>query len=366
MEIEAASEIRNMSTQTNITLTASTENYDDYADTTFDYNNYEERCEKSDVRMFAQIFLPAFYSVAFVLGTAGNSLVVAIYACHKKTKTKTDVYILNLAIADLLLLFTLPFWAVDSAVGWLFGTGMCKITSALYTVNFGSGMQFLACISLDRYFTVNKASSHRNFAKRCRAICLFVWATSILLSIPDFYFSTVKEHNGRRTCLPEYPKDSVKVMTVLIQILDIVFCFVLPFFIMLYCYSAMAKVLLKKDNIKRSRSLKVLLSVVAIFLITQLPYNIIKFWRAIDLIYALITICNTSRTIDIMIQVTKSIALFHCCLNPVLYAFMGATFQSYITKTIKKCGFWQKQTSSAEEYSMHSENHVEETISLSL
>ncbi|XP_063306734.1 atypical chemokine receptor 4 [Pelobates fuscus] len=352
--------------QANITLTT-TENYDEYVDSTFDYDMHEVLCEKQEVRKFAQIFLPAFYAVAFVTGVAGNSLVIAIYAYQKKLKTKTDVYILNLAVADLLLLLTLPFWAVDAALGWQFGRGICKITSALYIINFSSGMQFLACISLDRYFAVKKASSHQNFERKCWIICLFVWITSMLLSIPDFYFSTVKEHNGRHACVGDYPKDSIKQVMTTVQIMDIVFCFVLPFIVMLYCYSAMAKIILKTPNIKKARSLKVLLTVVGVFLITQLPYNVVKFLRAIDLIYVLITTCNMSRIIDIMMQVTESIALSRCCLNPILYAFMGITFQSYIIKTVKKVSSWRRSTTpSIEEYSMYSENPVEETNSFSI
>ncbi|KAM4028810.1 atypical chemokine receptor 4 isoform 1-T2 [Anomaloglossus baeobatrachus] len=356
-----------MNPHMNATTMTTTESYEDYNHTAFDYDNYEELCMKHDIRRFASVFLPAFYSVAFVLGIAGNSLVVAIYAYYKKIKTKTDVYLLNLAVADLLLLFTLPFWAVDASIGWQFGHAMCKITSALYTINFSSGMQFLACISLDRYFAVLRASTHQNFKRRCLAICLFVWITSALLSIPDLQFSGVKEHNGKHACLPTYPKDSVKQVTAFIQILETVCCFVIPFIIMLFCYSAMAKILIKTPNIKRFRSLKVLLAVVAIFLITQLPYNAIKFWRAIDIVYALITSCQVSKTIDLMMQVTSSLALFHCCLNPLLYAYMGTTFKTYVAKTVKKVGSWRRQRSeSVEEYSMYSDNHVEETNSFSI
>ncbi|XP_069816392.1 atypical chemokine receptor 4 [Dendropsophus ebraccatus] len=349
------------------TMTTTTENYEDYNHTDLDYDSYDEMCKKHEIRKFASVFLPAFYSVAFVVGIAGNSLVVAIYAYYKKIKTKTDVYLLNLAVADLLLLFTLPFWAVDASIGWHFGKAMCKITSALYTINFSSGMQFLACISLDRYFAVFRVSTHQNFRRRCCAICLFVWTTSLLLSIPDLQFSEVKEHNEKHACLPTYPKDSVKQVTAFIQILETVCCFVIPFIIMLYCYSAMARVLVKTPNIKRSRSLKVLLAVVGMFLITQLPYNAVKFWRAIDIVYALITSCQISKTVDLMMQVTSSMALFHCCLNPLLYAYMGTTFKSYITKTVKKVGSWRRQRSqSVEEYSMYSDNHVEETNSFSI
>ncbi|KAG8572729.1 hypothetical protein GDO81_012146 [Engystomops pustulosus] len=352
--------------QINTTVTTS-ESYEDYNHTTFDYESYEELCMKHDIRRFASVFLPAFYSVAFVVGIAGNSLVVAVYAYYKKMKTKTDVYLLNLAVADLLLLFTLPFWAVDASIGWQSGNAMCKITSALYTINFSSGMQFLACISLDRYFAVIKVSTNQNFRRKCWAICFFVWITSVLLCIPDLQFSEVKEHNGKNACLPTYPKDSVKEVTAFIQFLESVCCFVIPFAIMLFCYSAIARILVKTPNIKRSRSLKVLLAVVGMFLITQLPYNAIKVWRAIDIVYALITSCQISKTLDIMMQVTSSMALFHCCLNPLLYAYMGTTFKSYVTQTVKKVGSWRRQrTQSSEEYSMCSNNHVEETDSFSI
>nr|DBA24871.1 TPA: hypothetical protein GDO54_012469 [Pyxicephalus adspersus] len=337
-------------------------NNEDYKD--FDYDHYEEVCAKHDIRRFAEIFLPVFYSVAFVIGVAGNSFVVAVYAYYKKMKTKTDVYLLNLAVADLLLLFTLPFWAVDASIGWKLGTAMCKITSALYTINFSSGMLFLACISLDRFFAVTKASSQQNFTKRCWAICIFVWTTSMLMSITDLYFSEVKEHNGKHACLPIYPKNYAAAS---IQILEIVFCFVIPFLVILFCYTAMAKVLLKMPNIKRSQSLKVLLTVVGVFVITQLPYNITKLWRALDIIYGLIKKCETSRTIDLMMQVTGSLALVHCCLNPLLYAYMGTTFKTYITKTVKRLSSWRIQRGeTVEEYAMYSESHVQETSSFSI
>ncbi|XP_053570311.1 atypical chemokine receptor 4 [Bombina bombina] len=351
----------------NTTIGPKTENYDDYTDPTFDYEQYEEICKKNEVRKFAQVFLPAFYSVAFVIGMAGNSVVVGIYVYYKKIKTKTDVYLLHLAVADLLLLLTLPFWAVDAALGWQLGKLMCKITSALYTLNFSSSMQFLACISLDRYFAIIKASRSENSRKKSRLICLFVWTTSTLLCIPDLYFNIIKEHNGRHACLPIYPKDVAQQLTVFIQILNILCCFVLPFLIIVFCYSSIARFLLGTPDIKRSRSLRVLLAVVVVFIITQLPYNVVKFWRAIDIIYLLIDNCNVSRTIDIVLSITKCLALFHCCLNPILYAFMGTTFKSHVTKIVKRYAtLRRKRAPSTEEYSMYSENHVEETSSFSI
>uniref|UniRef100_A0A8C8RZZ4 Atypical chemokine receptor 4 n=1 Tax=Pelusios castaneus TaxID=367368 RepID=A0A8C8RZZ4_9SAUR len=331
---------------------------------TFDYTQYETLCEKEEVRNFTKLFLPVFYSLAFIVGIAGNSLVVAIYAYCKKPKTKTDVYIMNLAIADLLLLVTLPFWAANAVHGWVLGNFMCKLTSALYTMNFSSGMQFLACISVDRYYAISKPQSHRRGGKQCSVTCVCVWLAAILLSIPELIFNTVKKNSDRYGCFPVFPMDLGQLLKASIQILEITLVFVLPFLIMLTCYSATARALFHSPNIQKSGPLKVLLTVVAVFIVSQLPYNIVKFWRAIDVIYSLITDCDMSKTIDVALQITRSIALVHSCLNPILYVFMGDSFKMHIMKIAKNFGYWRRSHNlPTEEISMNCESHTEETSS---
>ncbi|NXG14152.1 ACKR4 protein, partial [Grallaria varia] len=333
-----------------------------------DYDAYELLCEKNDVRNFRKLFLPVFYALAFTLGVAGNSLVVAIYAYCKKPKTKTDVYIMHLAIADLLLLFTLPFWAASAVQGWELGNSLCKLTSSLYTMNFSSSMLFLACISVDRYRATSESRRQRRISRHCGITCICVWLSAIFLSIPELIFNQVKKHNNRNECLPVFPMNMETLLKSAIQILEIILEFLLPFLVMLICYSATARAIFRSANIKKSRPFMVLLALVATFIITQLPYNIVKFWRAIDIIYMLITDCDASKTIDVALQVTKSIALCHACLNPLLYAFLGASFKMHIIKIAKNYGYWrrQQQNGRPEETSMNYEDQTEETISFTI
>ncbi|XP_017526911.2 atypical chemokine receptor 4 [Manis javanica] len=330
---------------------------------THDYSQYEVICIKEEVRNFSKVFLPAFFTVAFITGLAGNSIVVAIYAYYKKQRTKTDVYILNLAVADLLLLFTLPFWAVSAVHGWVLGKIMCKVTSALYTVNFVSGMQFLACISIDRYWAVTEAPHLSGAGKPCWLVCSCVWMAGVLLSIPQLVFYTV---NHKARCIPIFPHHLGTSMKAAIQMLEICVGFVAPFFIMGVCYFVTAKTLIKMPNIKKSRPLKVLLTVVVVFIATQLPYNIVKFCQAIDIIYSVVTDCDASKRMDVAIQITESLALLHSCLNPVLYVFMGASFKNYIMKVAKKYGPWRRQRENVEEIPFDSENPAEPTSTFSI
>ncbi|KAF1454971.1 Atypical chemokine receptor 4, partial [Spheniscus mendiculus] len=344
------------------------ENEEDDSNSVIDYNTYELLCEKSYVRNFSKLFLPVFYALAFTVGVAGNSLVVAIYAYCKKLKTKTDVYIMHLATADLLLLFTLPFWAANAVQGWELGNSMCKLTSSLYTMNFSSSMLFLACISVDRYRATSESRGHRRIGKHCSVTCICVWLSAVFLSIPELIFNQVKKHNDRNECLPVFPMNMETLLKATIQILEIILEFLLPLLVMLICYSATARAIFRSANAKKTRPFMVLLAVVATFIITQLPYNIVKFWRATDIIYMVITDCDASKTTDITLQVTKSIALFHTCLNPLLYAFLGASFKIHIMKIAKNYGYWRRQRRNgrSEEISVNYEDHTEETISFTI
>ncbi|XP_078055466.1 atypical chemokine receptor 4-like [Mustelus asterias] len=313
--------------------------YVDYKNYSFNYDDYYYICEKDNVRQFAKYFLPPFYTATLIIGLAGNSLVVAIYTYYKRIKSKTDLYILNLAIADLLLLVTLPFWAVYAVHGWVLGVAMCKISSAFFVMNFSASMLFLACISVDRYFAISKVTSVPTVGSRGKLACLCVWLAAILLSVPDFIFTSVHKTEIRTLCIAVFPSHMARPAKATIQVFEILLGFAIPSLVMLYCYSAVARAVCRAPNGKKRRAFRVLLAVVGVFFLTQLPYNIVRFCHLLDTVHMLINNCDGSRRMDIATQVTESIALFHSCLNPILYAFMGASFKGYIMKAVKEYSY---------------------------
>ncbi len=315
----------------------------------FSYEDYPALCEKGDIRSFAAIFLPIMYTVCLVVGLAGNALVVAVYAYHKRLKTMTDTFLTHLAVADLLLLLTLPFWAADAAKGWELGEVLCKIVSACYTVNFTCCMLLLACISLDRYFASVRAQGEgqrgrlqRIFTrKHCWKMCSVVWATAFILGLPDLILSEVRWLSNRYVCLAIYPPSMARGGKAALEMAEVLLGFLLPFLVMVICYSSIGralKALPVESRGKKCKALQVLLIVVGVFVITQLPLNVLKVYRAMDSVYVLVTHCGTSKVLDQAAQVTESLALTHCCLNPILYAFVGSSFRQHMMKVAKKFG----------------------------
>ncbi|KAM6919298.1 atypical chemokine receptor 4 [Xenentodon cancila] len=317
----------------------------------FNYSDddYPTLCEKGNVRSFAALFLPIVYSLSLVAGLAGNGLVVAIYTYHKRLKTVTDVFLSHLAVADLLLLFTLPFWAVDAARGWDLGDIVCKMVSACYTVNFNCCMLLLACISLDRYLVVAaiRGKDQRRWLQRmfnrkqCWKVSLVVWATAFLLGFPDLIFSQVTFTSNRNVCHAIYPQSIGQGGKAVLEITEVLLGFLLPLLVMVMCYWIVGRALKDLPAVSRGKkwgALRVLLMVVAVFVVTQLPYNVLKAYRAMDSVHILVTHCETSKVLDQAAQVTESLALTHCCLNPILYAFMGTSFRRHVIKLAKSVG----------------------------
>uniref|UniRef100_A0A4W4DQ01 G-protein coupled receptors family 1 profile domain-containing protein n=1 Tax=Electrophorus electricus TaxID=8005 RepID=A0A4W4DQ01_ELEEL len=311
------------------------------------YDAYQPICEKEDVRSFARLFQPVVYGLCLIVGVAGNALVVAVYMNGKRQQTVTDALVVHLAVADLLLLLTLPFWAAASVRGWELGEALCKLVAALYTVNFTCSMLILACISLDRYLALTPAVRNRILGRVFRKeqlskLGLVVWTTAFLLGVPDLALCTIKHLPGRQVCMAVYPSGVALQVKMAMEIFQVVLSFLAPLATMVYCYTHVVRTLLglplESRGRRRWRPVRVLLVVVGAFVLTQLPYNVLKFCRTLDMMHELVTHCGVSKALDMAAHVTESLALSHCCLNPVLYAFIGASFRQHVMKFAKGIG----------------------------
>lgn len=291
-------------------------------------------CEKRWVRDFRGSYEPPLYWIIFGVGAIGNLLVVWIYTTvRNRLKTMTDVYLLNLAIADLLFLGTLPFWATDAAAqGWVFSVSVCKGVRAVYKINLFSSMLLLTCISVDRYIAIVHVTQAHNFKNKrmfySKLACLFVWLLSCLLSLPEFLFAKLKTNQQEESfCSLVYPSKDKNLTKVLVLSLQISIGFCLPLLVMVACYSVIIRTLIQARNFEKHKALRVIFAVVATFVLSQLPYNghlVVETTQAYNVT---MTECDVVKTFDVAGQIVKSLAYTHCCLNPILYAFIGVRFR---------------------------------------
>ena len=105
----------------------------------------------------AAIIVPIVFSIIFVLGVTGNTLVIVVLTktCRngRTGLNTTNRFILNLAIADMLFLFfCVPFQApIYSMPGWPFGSFMCVFCEVCQMTFMLASIYTMVALSLDRF-----------------------------------------------------------------------------------------------------------------------------------------------------------------------------------------------------------------------
>uniref|UniRef100_A0A3Q0R369 Chemokine (C-C motif) receptor 9a n=1 Tax=Amphilophus citrinellus TaxID=61819 RepID=A0A3Q0R369_AMPCI len=312
---------------------------DDYD--TYDYGD-NFLCDRQSVREFRSHYEPPLFWLISLVGGAGNLAVVWIYLNYRRRlKTMTDVYLLNLAVADLLFLVTLPLWAAEASHSWIFGTPLCKINSALYKVNLFSSMLLLTCISVDRYIAIvqtTKAHNSQMERLRCsRIVCAGVWLLALLLATPELVFAEPAKVESQEYCRMVFPSQLGNNTKILVLSLQVSMGFCLPFIVMAFCYSVIVTTLLKTQGFQKHKAMRVILAVVVAFVVSQLPYNSVLVMEAVQATNITIKNCDHLKAFDKAGQVLKSLAYVHACLNPFLYVFVGTRFRRDVLHMLRCC-----------------------------
>ncbi|XP_003962124.1 C-X-C chemokine receptor type 4b [Takifugu rubripes] len=311
----------------------------------FDY--FEEPCGAVLGNSFNKIFLPTVYGIIFLLGIIGNGLVIAVVGYQKKVRTMTDKYRLHLSVADLLFVLTLPFWAVDAASNWYFGSFLCVSVHVIYSVNLYSSVLILAFISLDRYLAIVRATNSQTTRKllASKVIYVGVWLPAAVLTVPDLVFARVQssgssnidffENNmetaeSRLICQRIYPEDTSLMWTAIFRFQHILVGFILPGFVILICYCIIIAKLSQgsKGQALKKKALKTTVILILCFFSCWLPYCVGIFLDTLIMLNVVpASSCGLQQAVEKWISITEALAYFHCCLNPILYAFLGVKFK---------------------------------------
>ncbi|KAM5291972.1 atypical chemokine receptor 2 [Ctenodactylus gundi] len=288
-------------------------------------------CRKEEVRSFSRVFLPVFYSLVFVLGLGGNLPLLVVLLQYVPRRRMSEVYLLNLAVSNLLFVVTLPFWAVSVAWHWVFGNFLCKVVSALYTINFYSGIFSISCMGLDEYLEIVHARPLGRLRTRAGSLLLAaaVWAVALAVSVPDMVFMRTHEHpEGVWSCHADFGGHGT-TWKLFLRFLQNLLGFLLPLVAMSFCYARIGCVLAKVRPRGRSRALRMAVALVVAFFLFWFPYNLTL------LLHSLLDLqvfgdCKVSQRLDYTLQVTESLAFLHCCFMPVLYTFSSRRFRQHL------------------------------------
>ncbi|KAJ3584544.1 hypothetical protein NHX12_015039 [Muraenolepis orangiensis] len=292
-------------------------------------------CSKRFLSTTVARLLCFIYVAICHIAIPGNVLVAWVICVNRRSLTPSDVYLFHLTIADLLLALTLPFRAAVAGLqSWIFGDVMCKLVSVVTEANFYTSILFLVCISVDRYLAVVHATrphkGHR-WRFRGRLACASVWVLGVALALPALFNDAFELGSGtpaRVTCSERYDMGSAPSWRLATRALRHLLGFLLPLAVMLTCYGVTLARLLRTHGFRRHRAMRVIVAVVAAFLLCWTPYHLALVTDTLMRADLVDFDCAARRAVDMAQLVTQSLALSHCCVNPVLYAIIGEKFRN--------------------------------------
>ncbi|KAM6446141.1 B1 bradykinin receptor [Rhynochetos jubatus] len=300
--------------------------------------------------------IPKYFDTISVIGMLGNVLVLSTYALHKAPLKKAEIYLMNLAVADLIFLTCLPFWGANirNQFNWPFGSFLCRSTSASINLNMYTSIYLLVAVSVDRYLTFVHTLNHRGIQSKTMAkgICLLTWCFGILLSVPSFMFRTVKHFPmwNISACTLDFPSPSwVTAERLVFSIVG----FALPSTAIIFLNFSTIRSLQKKarerralttklyKEHKRTKATRLIFAVVLMFLLCWTPYHFIVFLNVLHQL-EVIKGCFWEELLNFGEQFGCTLATTNSCINPVIYVFVGKYFRQKASEVFSQfipCGF---------------------------
>ncbi|KFO37629.1 G-protein coupled estrogen receptor 1 [Fukomys damarensis] len=283
------------------------------------------------------LFLSCLYTIfLFPIGFVGNILILVVNISFREKMTIPDLYFINLAAADLILVadslievFNLDEQYYDIAV-------LCTFMSLFLQINMYSSVFFLTWMSFDRYIALAKAmrSSLFRTKHRARLSCGLIWMAAVSATLVPFTAVHLQHTEEACFCFADVKE---------VQWLEVTLGFIVPFAIIGLCYSLIVRVLVKAHRHRglrprRQKALRMIFAVVLVFFICWLPENVFISVHLLQRTQPGAAPCKQSfrHAYPLTGHIVNLAAFSNSCLNPLIYSFLGETFRDKLRLYIEQ------------------------------
>jgi hypothetical protein len=286
------------------------------------------------------------YAVPFSIGITGNLILLFIIICNKDMRTLPNMYILNLAISDIIYLTVLFSEACVNrkSITWPNGDFPCTIIPFCRRLSVGLSAYSVAVLSIQRYrVTVNpfhvRVSSKPTWRGTVATI-FGVWIVAALLAVP----STISND----LCVEwTYLESTTYYHRVVI--FELLASCVLPLCVIAFTYIMTARHLVESSRSisegtenpqleTRRNTAKIVVGLTVVFLISYVPYHV--FWTYIiwtQHIETIFTGFNTQPEYAMQYLISTCFLLINSCLNPVALFCTSSPFRQHLVRYLTCC-----------------------------
>ncbi|KAH9421430.1 hypothetical protein DERP_010567 [Dermatophagoides pteronyssinus] len=190
-------------------------------------------------------FMPIIitHTITFLIGVIGNSVVIATWSMHGKFRSPTAVFLVSLAIADLLLLLVfVPLETLEYfMITWTGLSSICKMIAYVEAISAMSTVMNLLAVSIERFLVIVYPMRARSWCtmSSTRKGLIIIWSFAFVLSTPVLltrHTSQITYYNMTTSLTLYYCFDVENDLTFIVAIYQLLVMFVLPALFMVVCY----------------------------------------------------------------------------------------------------------------------------------
>ncbi|KAF1570532.1 UNVERIFIED_CONTAM: Neuropeptide FF receptor 2, partial [Eudyptes pachyrhynchus] len=297
----------------------------------------------------AAVFIVS-YLLIFLLCMVGNGAVCFIVLRSKHMRTVTNLFILNLAVSDLLVgIFCVPTTLLDNIIaGWPFGSLVCKMSGTVQGISVSASVFTLVAIAVDRFRCVVYPFKQKLTISTAVAVIAVIWVLAVAIMCPSAVMLRVQEEKhfrvilgyGNETrpvywCQEDWPNPGMRKIYTTVLFANI---YLAPLLLIIIMYARISIALFntampvvgkhsqeQRHSVskKKQKVIKMLIIVALLFTLSWLP------------LWTLMMLSDYTNLSDIQLQIINIyiypfahwLAFFNSSVNPIIYGFFNENFR---------------------------------------
>ncbi|GAB6032588.1 hypothetical protein CHUAL_011480 [Chamberlinius hualienensis] len=305
-------------------------------------------------------------SVVMLLAVGGNVMVILTIIRHRTMRTRTNMFIVSLAVADILVaICDMPFSIITLIKGyWVFGDGFCEFNGVTMSLFLVASIQTLMFISVHKYISITRPFSRYMTPRRIILMIAITWIWSFIYAIAGVSGWTRNVYKtGASQCGPVLPETKAQLSH---SVTNTITNFTIPLIVMCFCYTNIFCEIRRhmsrmrentnidmRNSIMQQKRISVTLFVVLIcFLVCWSPYIIYSCYAAF--------VKNKDKVPKIANPLAYWCGYINSACNPIIYAFRSPSFRQGYYSIV--CGKQQRQYHSTGSFSQRSPSFRKRSI----
>ncbi|XP_043195207.1 melatonin receptor type 1A-like isoform X2 [Amphibalanus amphitrite] len=278
------------------------------------------------------IALSIIIVVFMIVSVTGNILVILSVCRFRSMRTRTNLFLVNLAVTDVLAaLVNMPVALVTLTQGrWVFGEVLCQLNGFTFGLGTMASIHTMMHISIHKYISMARPFSRFMTRRRIVVILAAAWLWSIFYNLtPQLELTHTVYKEGATQCGPAIPRDSKQHIH---SAVNSTFNFFLPLGVMLFCYTRIfvnfrqhlnrmgetSNMAERRRVLQQQRIAVTLFLVLACFLLCHVPYIV----YSTGLVYA-----GQEHMPIIMNPISYWCIYMNSALNPITYGARCSAFR---------------------------------------